>query len=125
MLRARHDPIEWRRMPHSVLSMNLRADVIENEMLLQLRLAYMQSYAAIHAHPHGKISDAFRELRTMYGDARAIVPYLTGGKDAQEQTQDENAALLQAYRNMCAQERPDADSNERGLRVTDARAKRK
>lgn len=94
-------------MPHSPLSLRLRAEVIESEYDFDLRLAYMQAYASIHAHPDSKIEEAFNEFNSLFGDARGSIPYMTGGKRGKELMQDERMELVKAYEAMSLKQRAD------------------
>lgn len=107
MLRADHSPVDWRAFPHSQLALRLRAGVIECEYDLQVRVGYMQAYAAIHGHPRADITAAFQEFGLLYGDARASIPYMTGGKGGTEQLQDERMAFVKAFEDMRLRERKD------------------
>jgi hypothetical protein len=98
--------------------------VIESELMLQMKLGYMQSYASIHAHPQSKVSDAFKEFKMIYGDVKATVPYVTMGRGATEQLHDERMDLVKEYEAMRAKERPNPQPPKPSLHVVDAKSKR-
>jgi hypothetical protein len=93
LLRAQHTAIDRNLHRHSSLALRLRTDVLDSETRLNVRLQYMQAWAAINGHPKADIENASDTLRTMYYDALNEVPYLTGGKSG---TEVENAERMQA-----------------------------
>lgn len=70
----------------------------------------MQAYASIHGHPQADIQAAFGEFGLLYGDARASIPYMTGGKAGAEQQADERMRFVQAFQEMRGQKRAEAES---------------
>ena len=112
-------------LPHSPLTLRLRAGVIECEYDLGIRLAYMQAYAAIHAHPQANLTSAFSEFGLLYGDARASIPYMTGGRRGSEQLEDERTRFVNAFKKMRATEQAGYKPREPGLKPKQLGKKKK
>lgn len=107
LLRANHTPLDAKKLAHSPIALRLRTGVIESEYFLQMRCAYMASYASIHAHPQSKIEDAFRQVNALYNEVRSAIPYITGGKSGQDMEQDERMAFAKEFEAHRMKERTD------------------
>lgn len=97
-LRANHAPIEF-EYPHSSLTINLHGEVLESEIELQGRLAYMTAFASLHAHPQADLDKAVERTNELYKNAFYSIPYydklvVAGNK----QVSDEALAMAKRYR---------------------------
>lgn len=99
--------------------------MIESEYDLAVRTSYMQAYAAIHGHPKADITAAFQEFGLLYGDARASIPYMTGGKGGKEQLADERMGFVQAFKDMKVHEQSSYKPKGAGLKPVGLGKKKK
>ena len=87
-------------MPHSILTMRLRAEVHESELQLQANIGYMMAFGALHAHPHADIDKAAAKVNKLFMRAIGSIPYLTGGKSPEELQRDERLKAVEKYKKM-------------------------
>ena len=72
--------------------------MLEAEFLFDARLAYMQTYSALHSHPNADIEKAGPKVNNMYLNAVGTIPYLTGGLSGDEVLDNERMALIDAFK---------------------------
>ena len=97
MLRATHEPVLAHSHPHTGVSMSLRQNMIEGQILHNMALTYMQAWAALSSHKDCDIEKAGAKLSNIYFDANRHIVYLTGGKDSQEAADDERLKAVERY----------------------------
>lgn len=73
-LRAHHAPIEL-EYPHSSLTINLHGEVLESDIALQGRLAYVMAFASLHAHPDADLDKAMDRMNELHKNAFYSIPY--------------------------------------------------
>lgn len=112
-LRVAHLPIVPTEMLHSGLVLKLRAEVIESEILLGTRLAYMQAAAALHSHPATDIEKSGDAINKQYFDALATIPYMTQGRTSKEMLSVEREKSVARYKDMKKRLLKDPDGNDK------------
>ena len=74
--------------------------VLECEYTYTALLAYMTSVSAMYSHAKADIEKGNAALTTMYFDALAAIPYLTGGKTGKDVMEEDRMRAIEAYRQM-------------------------
>ena len=97
-LRAQHAPIEF-EYPHSGLTINLHGEVLESDIALQGRLAYVVAFAGLHAHADAALDKALDRVNELYGKAFYSIPYYgkVAGTESGGVTED-MTAMAKRYR---------------------------
>ena len=60
----------------------------------------MVSVSAMYSHPRADIEKGNSNLQTMYYNAMAAIPYLTGGKTGSEALEEERQKAIDAWKQM-------------------------
>lgn len=84
--------------PYTPLTMQLRDNVIECEMLFQAELARMIAFSSMHAHAKADLNKGAQSANIMFMDAIARIPYLTGGKSGVAMMQEDRMQSVEKYR---------------------------
>lgn len=85
-----------------MLAQRLRQDVVESEILMQVRLAYMGSVASLHAHPGTDPDKGLKQVNDLHRAALSATRYLDvptssdGIDEGWKRTIDNFKALKQA-----------------------------
>ena len=78
--------------------MQLRAAVIESEILLQSNLSYMIGIASLYSHPNADVEKGSVQLNTLFTDALAAVRYMTGGMTGKDRMDEERNVAIAQYK---------------------------
>jgi len=97
LLRANHTPIRA-EYKHSQISLGLRADVIESDILVNANLGYLVGMSAMYSHPQADIEKGSAQLNKMYYEAIRAIPYLMGGKSADDAAQAGRQDAIERYK---------------------------
>ena len=74
-------------------------DVLESEHLLQLRLANMTAYAALHASPNADVEKGSQQIAEMFKRSMSTIPYLGVG-ESDDDSQSERLAAVEKYKKL-------------------------
>jgi hypothetical protein len=72
-------------------------DVIESEYLFNLRRATLTASAALMSHADAELDGADARLQKMVYNTMTAIPYVTGGKTADDMENEDRAAFVERF----------------------------
>ena len=85
---------------HTHIAENLRHEVIESELSLSLSLAHMNAIASMYSSSNADLDKGNVHMRKSFLQAMSNIPYMTGGRTADDLVQADRMAAVERYKKM-------------------------